>query len=642
MKRDGNARFWNGRNIPFGIKICIISTGFLVLLGSAQARSEVIEFTPEHWTFFQAQQVEHLGQKALRGSAVLKDVEFENGTIEFDVAFTGARTFGGVMFRMQSLTDYEDFYLRPHKTGFPDALQYTPVFKGLAGWQLYNGPGYTALAAIPHKQWVHVRLEVKGSQARVFLDEAQKPALVINDLKHGAGKGGLGLKGPANGLAHFANFSYKADDTLEFPPPPKVSPPPGIITKWEISPAYKLTQINRELSPEEQDLSNLKWLPAETEPTGLLNIARFIPHVGQEPDCVLIRRNIPADKEEIRKFVFGYSDEVSLFLNGKILFRGKAQFRLRDAHFQGVVGLHDAVFLPLVKGDNELILMVTETFGGWGIMGQLAETGDSAIRPHPSLAKAWESEAAFKTPESVLYDPGRDRLYVSNYQDPTAVSTGNDAISLVGTDGTIIKARWVEGLSQPTGMTLKDGTLYVVERKNLVEIDTGKAVVTARHPIPEAAFPNDAALDSLGRIYISDSRANVIHRYDGTFEVWLKSPEIRQPNGLLIDGDSLIWGNSGDGTVKAADINTKAIRNLAELGPSVIDGLQPDGRGNILVSDWNGRIYRLDSSGGKQILLDTTAGGVNLADFAFIPKKGLFVIPTFTGNRLLAYAIDLR
>ena len=81
---------------------------------------------------------------------------------------------------------------------------------------------------------------------------------------------------------------------------------------------------------------------------------------------------------------------------------------------------------------------------------------------------------------------------------------------------------------------------------------------------------------------------------------------------------------------------------MVELGPSVIDGLQPDGRGNYFVSDWNGRIYLCDWSGSKQIILDTTEGGVNLADFSFIPKKGLFVFPTFTGNRLLAYSIDLK
>lgn len=644
MRRNGKKHISTGGNIPFRTKLRIISAGIIILVGSGAlyARPEVIEFSPDRWTFFQGQPVEYLGQKALRGSAVLKDTEFGNGIIEFDVAFEGSRTFAGVMFHMQSLTDYEDFYLRPHKTGFPDALQYTPVFNGLAGWQLYNGAGYTALASVPHKQWIHVRLEIKGTQARVFLDDGKKPALVISDLKHGAAKGGLGLKGPANGLAHFANFSFTEDDSLEFPPPPDISPPPGIITQWEISQPYKLTQINRELPLEEQSMDKREWRSVETESTGLLNIARFIPHIGQEPDCIMIRKNIHSEREETRKFVFGYSDEISVYFNGKILFRGKAQFRLRDAHFQGVVGLHDAVFLPLKKGDNELILMVTETFGGWGIMGQLLDPGDSAIKPHSSLSKSWETKDIFKTPESVMYDPDHDCLYVSNYQDPTTASTGNEFLSMVGTDGKIIKARWVEGINQPTGMILKDGILYVVERNNLVEIDTEKAVVTDRHEISASAFPNDAAMDSQGRIYISDSRSNAIHRYDGTFEVWLNSPEIRQPNGLLIDGDSLIWGNSGSGTVMAADINTKEIRKVAELGPSVIDGLQSDGRGNYLVSDWNGRIYLLDKSGGKKTLLDTTEGGVNLADFAFIPDKGLIVIPTFTGNRLLAYSIDLK
>lgn len=644
MSKKGTAPSGTRRHLSSPVRTSVVSAVFLILFGglSLMAGQEAVEFTPDNWTFFQARQVDHLGQKALMGSAVLKDVEFENGVIEFDVAFQGSRTFAGVMFHMKSLTDYEDFYLRPHKTGFPDALQYTPVFNGLSAWQLYNGQGYTALAAIPHKQWVHVRLEVKGSQARVFLDGAAKPALVINHLKHGAVKGGLGLKGPAGGLAHFANFSYHADDTLEFPPPHPISPPEGIITRWEISPTYKLTQIDRETAPGLQNLKGLEWRAVESEETGLLNISRFISRLGQEPDCVLIRKTILAEKAEIKKFVFGYSDEVSLFLNDRILFRGKAQFRLRDAHFQGVVGLHDAVFLPLEKGENQLILMVTESFGGWGIMGQLASMGDSAIKAHPSLSKAWETETVFKTPESVLYDPLKDCLYVSNYQDPTAPSTGNEAISKVGTDGRIIEARWVGGLAQPTGMVLKETTLYVVERSNLVEIDTETGTIKARHEIKGAVFPNDAAMDGQGRIYVSDSNANVIHRFDGAFEVWLKSPEVRRPNGLLVDGDSLLWGNTGDGMLKAVDLETKAVRKVTEFGTALIDGIQPDGRGGTMVSDWNGRIYMCDKSGGKKILLDTTEGGVNLADFAFIPEKGLFVFPTFTGNRLLAYTIISR
>ena len=40
--------------------------------------------------------------------------------------------------------NYENFYIRPHQSGNPDANQYQPVFNGSASWQLYYGPEYAA------------------------------------------------------------------------------------------------------------------------------------------------------------------------------------------------------------------------------------------------------------------------------------------------------------------------------------------------------------------------------------------------------------------------------------------------------------------------------------------------------------------
>jgi hypothetical protein len=45
----------------------------------------------------------------------------------------------------------------------------------------------------------------------------------------------------------------------------------------------------------------------------------------------------------------------------------------RQPGFLGLLDLEsDAVYLPLKKGDNELVLAVTEFFGGWGFMCKLA------------------------------------------------------------------------------------------------------------------------------------------------------------------------------------------------------------------------------------------------------------------------------
>ena len=194
-------------------KLTSMSVTILLCVGaSLGAQEEIIEFTKENW-YLQGQVVEHLGHNSLRGRAVLKDIEFENGVIEVDMAFDGGRCFGMILFRIQGGTSYENFYIRPHKTGKYDALQYQPVYGGLGGWQLYSGDGATVAAEIPHKRWVHVKLEVKGTQARVFLDGAEAPALVIHELKRGPGKGGIGLSGPANELAQLDKTRAVIDAT---------------------------------------------------------------------------------------------------------------------------------------------------------------------------------------------------------------------------------------------------------------------------------------------------------------------------------------------------------------------------------------------------------------------------------------------
>ena len=196
----------------------------LIFSNSSLAQSNSTAFDSRDWQMINAELVEFDGKQALMGTAVLKDVEFQNGIIEVDIYATGKRSYPGVIFRVQNMQNYERFYTRPHRAGlYPDALQYVPVFNGIAGWQLYNGEGYTAGAALPDSQWLHFKFEISGKQVKVFWGENKEPGLVINDLKHGISKGSLGLFGPKDRTAYFANFSYKADDNLKFESVPEKS-----------------------------------------------------------------------------------------------------------------------------------------------------------------------------------------------------------------------------------------------------------------------------------------------------------------------------------------------------------------------------------------------------------------------------------
>ncbi|MEE8586513.1 MAG: hypothetical protein V3T83_16855 [Acidobacteriota bacterium] len=75
-----------------------------------------------------------------------------------------------------------------------------------------------------------------------------------------------------------------------------------------------------------------------------------------------------------RQFNMGYSDEVSVFLNGRLLFSGNDGYSFNIPRRQGLIGLgQGTLYLPLQAGDNELVLAIADGFGGWGVMGQIED-----------------------------------------------------------------------------------------------------------------------------------------------------------------------------------------------------------------------------------------------------------------------------
>jgi hypothetical protein len=616
-------------------KIFFYFAGISILLTAiACAQDDIIDFESDQWILRDANVSEYMGRKCLSGFAYLKDIEFENGVIEVDVAVDGSRSYPGLVFRMQSERDYERFYLRPHRMGlYPDALQYTPVINGIAGWQLYNGEGYTAMADVPTDQWVHLRMEIMGSQARLFVDNVEQPALVIHHLQHGISSGTIGLHGPNNKTAYFSNFRYEKRDDLEFAPAPEIVTPLGIAKDWEISQTFRASEINLEKSYDAQELPDLEWRRIQCEPTGLIDLARYVGRSGPETDCIWAKTKVFSDKEETREYKFGYSDAICVFLNGEALFTGSSAYRERDPSFLGIVGLFDAVYLPLKQGENELTFLIAESFGGWGF---ICQDGDYTYR-HESMTKLWELPRQLRMPESVVYDEKRDLLYVSNYFDG-----GNEFISKISLDGQIIEREWISGLNRPTGLCLSGDRLYVVDRTGLVEIDMESQQIAGKYPIPGAGFANDITADESGQLYISDSRRNVIHKFfEGAFEVWLEGEEIRDPNGLCMDDNRLVFGNSGDGCVKAAAIDNKSISTIIEVGNgAIMDGVRPDGNEGYIISDFNGRVFHVSSNGTKTELLNTTVPVKYCADLEYIPKKGIVIIPSLYENNLAAYKYE--
>ncbi|MEM9919861.1 MAG: hypothetical protein AAF990_17325 [Bacteroidota bacterium] len=330
----------------------------------------------EHrWTDYKGQRSLYLKE----GRATVPDVQLQDGIIDFDIAFPQARMFVGIQFRQQDAYNYEEFYIRPHQSGKPDAMQYSPVYNGATGWQLYNGQGHWANYDYSFDNWTHVRIILAGQQMELYIDDMEKPVLYNQALKRPQKAGYLAVRSSMGG-AYYANFRYQKIDNPKITSPNIAAPTAeaGSIQQWQVSSTFPDSLLGDGHQIPASLKKSLRWKGFATETSGLLNIARN-DSVSELRNTVFAKVVLKSEKEQIQRFDFGYSDQVIVFLNGKAIYGGQYIFRSRDYRFLGSIGYFDTLFLPLQKGRNELWIAVTENFGGWGFQGRLPQLKDLQI-----------------------------------------------------------------------------------------------------------------------------------------------------------------------------------------------------------------------------------------------------------------------
>lgn len=305
------------------------------------------------------------------GGALVKGSEFLNGIIEFDIAVTGERGFMGVLWRMQDGGNGEEFYIRPHQSGNPDANQYTPIFNGITSWQLYYGDEYSAPVKYNLNEWMHIKIIISGQQAEVYIIDMEKPALFIPELKRKAERGEVGIyAGSGFAPAYYSDFSFKEIDNPVFKSKPVIrkSAVKGTVMSWDISNAFDSGMLNNKYEISWNDIKDLKWTTLKCEKSGIANIAR-LQGISKNSNPAFAKLVINSEKAQIKKLKFGYSDNVKVFVNGRVIYGGTNFYTSRDYRYLGTIGLFDEIYLNLKEGENTILFAVTESFGGWGILG---------------------------------------------------------------------------------------------------------------------------------------------------------------------------------------------------------------------------------------------------------------------------------
>ena len=320
-----------------------------------------------------------------RSGVALEGVQFSEGVIEFDVAFEDRFGFGGVQWHLSDDGGTGEYlYLRQHKSGEPDAVQYTPVRDGLTSWQIFADANAIAPFAYTHEGWNRLRLVVAGDRAEVYFNGSAEPQLHVPDLATDRGSGGVAFRtsGP-NGRLRIRNLAIRplAPGEAIVGNPADIAPPPdGVIARWSVSEAFAEAEIADALALPDEIAALPSRAIVEVEPTGIADLSRAgVP--GRPADTRLVSTVIDTDSDRRVRLRFGYSDRVRLFLNGELLFDGAAGWRSRDHFFLGTIGFADAVVLPLRAGENVLTAAVSETFGGWGFAGAIEEREGLRIAP---------------------------------------------------------------------------------------------------------------------------------------------------------------------------------------------------------------------------------------------------------------------
>jgi len=171
--------------------------------------------------------VDYKGKSALRlkegdGERIawLKEFRFQNDIIELDIA--AVPSFTGLAFRVRSDHIYETVYFRPQNSRVAD-----PVRRGHT-IQYISNPGYTwyhlrekfpekyeSGADLEPQEWFHVKVIVDGRKAEVYVNDAEQPCLVVDEMFGGVSAGSLGLWVGNKSSGTFANLKLTTLPTEE-------------------------------------------------------------------------------------------------------------------------------------------------------------------------------------------------------------------------------------------------------------------------------------------------------------------------------------------------------------------------------------------------------------------------------------------
>ena len=248
------------------------------------------------------------------------------------------------------------------------------------------------------------------------------------------------------------------------------------------------------------------------------------------------------------------------------------------------------------------------------------------------LEKLWETDSVIAVPESVL--PVKNILYVSLIDGGGWDADGKGGVAKLSPNGKILDNAWITGLNAPKGLGIAGNRLYAADISEVVVIDIKNGKVEKKIAIDSAKGLNDITVTDKGIVYVSDSRTAKIWRIENDKPA-LYLDSIKGVNGLKAIGDDLYIG-SGKLFLKADA--KKQVTKVAEVAQG-IDGIEPIGNGDFILTAWGGYIWYVSADGRIETLLETYQQKKNTADIGYDPQKRILYVPTFNAKTVVSYSL---
>lgn len=265
------------------------------------------------------------------------------------------------------------------------------------------------------------------------------------------------------------------------------------------------------------------------------------------------------------------------------------------------------------------------------LLAILVHTASSAQH---KLEKLWETDTVVAVPEAVLPDLKKGILYVSLIDGGGWVADGKGGVGKLSVDGKNYDSTWIKGLNAPKGSGIVGNRLYVADITDVVVIDIQNGKIEKKIPVSNAQGLNDITVTDKGIVYVSDSRTTKIWRIENDIPT-LYLDSMTGVNGLKAIGNDLYIG-SGKLFLKAD--SKKQINKIAEVTQG-IDGIEPIGNGDFVLTAWAGYIWYVYADGRVETLLETHEQKKNTADIGYDPQKRILYVPTFNAKTVAAYSL---